>query len=161
MRTIKYFSLMLSVATLTAVAGCTVKDVDTPALAGPSTFANNIVMTANTNTLVQDGVSQALITIKATDAAGNLKNIPLRADITVDGTGPGLRPPQHEDADREHYAADLHGTGLLSAGSRAGRPDRHHRGDADGLPVISVRRFRANWTFAWCRRASFSRPTRT
>ncbi len=68
------------------MAGCTVKDVDTPALAGPSTFANSIVMTANTNTLVQDGVSQALITIKATDAAGNLKNIPLRAEITVDGT---------------------------------------------------------------------------
>lgn len=86
MRTMKYFSLMLSVATLTAMAGCTVKDVDLPALAGPSTFANNIVMTASTNTLVQDGVSQALITIKATDAAGNLKNIPLRADITVDGT---------------------------------------------------------------------------
>ncbi len=86
MRTMKYFSLLLSVAALTAVAGCTVKEVDMPALAGPSTFANNIVMTANTNTLVQDGVSQALITIKATDAAGNLKNIPLRADITVDGT---------------------------------------------------------------------------
>lgn len=86
MRTIKYFSLMFSVATLSAVLGCTVKDVDTPALAGPSTFANNIVMTANTNTLVQDGVSQALISIKATDAAGNLKNIPLRADITIDGT---------------------------------------------------------------------------
>jgi chitodextrinase len=82
----KHFSLLLSVAALTAVAGCTVKEVDMPALAGPSTFANNIVMTANTNTLVQDGVSQALITIKATDAAGNLKNIPLRADITVDGT---------------------------------------------------------------------------
>ena len=86
MRTIRYFSLMFSVATLSAVVGCTVKDVDMPALAGPSTFANNIVMTASTNTLVQDGVSQALITIKATDAAGNLKNIPLRADITIDGT---------------------------------------------------------------------------
>jgi PKD repeat protein len=77
---------MFSVATLSAVVGCTVKDVDMPALAGPSTFANNIVMTASTDTLVQDGVSQALITIKATDAAGNLKNIPLRADITIDGT---------------------------------------------------------------------------
>ena len=86
MRTLKYFSLMLSVATLSAMVGCTVKDVDMPALAGPSTFANNIVMSANTDTLVQDGVSQALITIKATDAAGNPKNIPLRADITVDGT---------------------------------------------------------------------------
>ena len=86
MRTTKYFSLMLSAAVLSVVAGCTVKDVDLPALAGPSTFANNIVLTASTTTLVQDGVSQALITIKATDAAGNLKNIPLRADITVDGT---------------------------------------------------------------------------
>ena len=86
MRTIKNFSLIFSAATLSAVVGCTVKDVDMPALAGPSTFANNIVMTANTNTLVQDGVSQALISIKATDAAGNLKNIPLRAEITIDGT---------------------------------------------------------------------------
>jgi len=38
MRTTTYVSL-LGAAVLVAVAGCTVKDVDQPALAGPSTFA--------------------------------------------------------------------------------------------------------------------------
>lgn len=84
MRTTTYL-LTIAAAALTLITGCTVKDVDAPALAGPSTFANNLVLRSSTDTLIQDGVSQAVITITATDANGNPKNIPLRADITVDG----------------------------------------------------------------------------
>ena len=84
MRTPTYL-LTFAAAALTLITGCTVKDVDAPALAGPSTFANNLVLRSSTDTLIQDGVSQAVITITATDPAGNAKNIPLRADITVDG----------------------------------------------------------------------------
>lgn len=84
MRTTTHF-LTLAAAALTLLSGCTVKDVDVPALSGPSTFANNIILRSNTDTLIQDGVSQAVITITATDANGNPKNIPLRADITVAG----------------------------------------------------------------------------
>jgi PKD repeat protein len=84
MRTTTYL-FTIAAAALTLISGCTVKDVDAPAFSGPSTFANNIILRSSTDTLIQDGVSQAVITITATDANGNAKNIPLRADITVDG----------------------------------------------------------------------------
>lgn len=66
-------------------SACTVKSVDVPVLSGPSTFATSILLRANTDTLIMDGFSQAVITITATDANGAAKNIPLRADISVGG----------------------------------------------------------------------------
>lgn len=78
-------TLLSGLAALAFVTGCTVKDVDTPALAGPSTFANSIVMTANKSSLRQDGRDQAVIDVRATDSTGAPKNLRLRADITVGG----------------------------------------------------------------------------
>jgi len=66
-------------------SACTVKDVEVPALSGPSTFATSILLNASTDTLLMDGVSQAVISITAVDSKGTPKNIPLRADITVGG----------------------------------------------------------------------------
>ena len=67
-------------------AGCTVKEVDVPALAGPSTVGYSIDLQSNTNTVIQDGVSQARITITARDHMGQPMNgRPLRAEIRVDG----------------------------------------------------------------------------
>ena len=54
MRTTK-LSLIAAVAA-TAFAACTVKDVDTPPLAGPSSLARTIIMVADRDTLLQDGV---------------------------------------------------------------------------------------------------------
>ena len=54
MRTTTFVTL-LGAAALAAVAGC-VKDVDQPALAGPSTFAHSIIMVADRDTLTQNGV---------------------------------------------------------------------------------------------------------
>ena len=51
MRTFTAFTLICAAA-LTA-AGCTVKDIDAPALAGPSTLAHSIQMTADRDTLTQ------------------------------------------------------------------------------------------------------------
>ena len=70
---------------LPAVAGCTVKDVDQPALAGPSTFANSITMVADRDTLTQNGVDFTDIRITALGPDGQSENIPLRAQIYVDG----------------------------------------------------------------------------
>lgn len=68
------------------LAGCTQR-VEIPALAGPSTVGYAIVLTANTDTLIQDGVSSATIEITARDGAGQLINgRPLRAAILIDGT---------------------------------------------------------------------------
>ena len=76
----------LAISTVLFLAGCTVKDVDVPALAGPSTIAYSIDLQSNTNTVTQDGLSQARITITARDHNGQPMNgRPLRAEIRVDG----------------------------------------------------------------------------
>ncbi len=73
-------------AVVLSFAGCTVKEVDVPPLAGPSTIGYSIDLQSNTNSLIQDGVSQAMITITARDHMGQPMNSrPLRAEIRVDG----------------------------------------------------------------------------
>jgi PKD repeat protein len=76
---------LLGVAALVAVAGCTVHDVDQPALAGPSTFAHSIILVADRNTLTQNGADFVDIRITSLSPNGQSENIPLRAQIFVDG----------------------------------------------------------------------------
>ena len=83
MRTTTFVSL-LGVAALVVSAGC-VKDVDEPAFAGPSTFANSIIMVAERNTLTQNGADFTDIRITALGPDGQSLSIPLRAQIYVDG----------------------------------------------------------------------------
>jgi PKD repeat protein len=83
MRTTTYVSL-LGIAALVASAGC-VKDVDAPAFAGPSTFANSIIMVAERDTLQQNGSDFTDIRITALGPDGQSLSIPLRAQIYVDG----------------------------------------------------------------------------
>jgi PKD repeat protein len=85
MRTITHVSL-LGAAALTALAGCTVKDVDQPPLAGPSTFAHQITMVADRDALTQNGVDSANIRITAIGPNGQAENIALHAQVFVDGT---------------------------------------------------------------------------
>lgn len=83
MRTTK-LSLIAAVAA-TAFAACTVKDVDTPSLAGPSSLARTIIMQADRDTLVQDGVQEAAIRLTAVVQPGQSENVRLRAQVLVDG----------------------------------------------------------------------------
>jgi len=84
MRTSKLY--LIAALALSISAACTTKDVEIPALAGPSTLAYSIMLTANTDTLIQDGVSSATIEIIARDPAGQLINgRQLRAEIVVGG----------------------------------------------------------------------------
>src|ERR671912_701301 len=83
MRTTTYVSL-LGIAALSVLAGC-VKDVDQPAFAGPSTFANSILMVAERDTLQQNGVDFTDIKITALGPDGQSIALPLRAQIYVDG----------------------------------------------------------------------------
>jgi hypothetical protein len=69
---------------ITVLAGCT-KDVEIPSLAGPSTMARSIVMTANKDTLFQNGVDFVDIAITSTSPTGQSQAVQLRAEITVDG----------------------------------------------------------------------------
>ncbi len=68
---------------LALLAGCTVKDVEPPSLAGPSTLARAITMTANKDTLFQNGVDFVDILVTSTSPTGQSQNIPLRAEIFV------------------------------------------------------------------------------
>ena len=77
------FVSLLGAAAL-AAAGC-VKDVDQPALAGPSTFAHSIVMVADRDTLTQNGVDFTDIRITSLSPSGTSENVQLRAQIYVDG----------------------------------------------------------------------------
>src|SRR5688572_27608239 len=83
MRTIKLSLVTALVAS--AFAGCTVKKVDTPALSGPSSLARTIIMTADRDTLLQDGSQEASIRLTAQVQPGQSENVRLRAQVFVDG----------------------------------------------------------------------------
>jgi PKD repeat protein len=76
--------LTLSVAALLATVGC-VKSVEQPPLAGPSTYAHSILMTATTDTLTINGVDSTDITITSISPTGQSENIPLRAQTYING----------------------------------------------------------------------------
>jgi PKD repeat protein len=79
------FTILLT-AVVVSFAACTVKEVDQPSVAGPSTVGYSIDLQSNTNTLIQDGLSQARIVINARDHMGQPMNgRPLRAEIRVGG----------------------------------------------------------------------------
>jgi PKD repeat protein len=83
MRTIKLS--LIAAAAAASIAGCTVKDVDTPPLAGPSSLARTIMMVADRDTLIQDGVQEASIRLTAIVQPGQSENVRLRAEVVVDG----------------------------------------------------------------------------
>jgi PKD repeat protein len=67
---------------------CVVHQSDqAPPLAGPSTFAQSISVTAIPDLITQDGESQAAINVRVFDANGQpMSAIPVRVDILVGGT---------------------------------------------------------------------------
>lgn len=73
-------------AMLLVLAGCTLKNQDPPALAGPSEFGTSLSMTASPDTIVQDGASQSVIAIVARDPNNQaVPNLSLRVDVVVNG----------------------------------------------------------------------------
>jgi chitodextrinase len=77
--------LLVAAIAVTTFTACTVKDVDTPPLAGPSSLARTIIMVADRDTLLQDGTSEAAITLRAQVQPGQSENVRLRAQVFVDG----------------------------------------------------------------------------
>jgi PKD repeat protein len=63
-------ALVLTPLVTTIAAGCSVSKQEAPALSGPSEFGTSIVLSASPELLVQDGVSQSVITATARDTAG-------------------------------------------------------------------------------------------
>lgn len=79
---------LITFAVLTvAVAACTTKKTEPPALSGPSVFGTALVVTASPSLLPQDGQSTSQIVIQAHDGNNQpVRNLSLRADIVVGGT---------------------------------------------------------------------------
>lgn len=79
------FITVTGVLALALWAGCTVKQVEPPSVAGPSTLARAITMVANKDTLFQNGVDFVDILVTSSSPTGQPQNIPLRAEIMVGG----------------------------------------------------------------------------
>ncbi len=79
------FVTVTGVLALALWAGCTVKQVEPPSVAGPSTLARAITMVANKDTLFQNGVDFVDILVTSSSPTGQQQNIPLRAEIMVGG----------------------------------------------------------------------------
>jgi PKD repeat protein len=62
------------VSALALSLGCTVHGTDTPALTGPSEAALSVGVTVSPDTVVQDGKSQAVVTVTAFDVNGQVKS---------------------------------------------------------------------------------------
>jgi PKD repeat protein len=75
---------MVAAAALALLPGC-VKSVDVPAFAGPSTFAHAILLQVDRSVLTQNGVDFTDIRVTSTGPNGQSENIPLRAQVFVDG----------------------------------------------------------------------------
>jgi len=72
---------------LVTMGGCTMKKQEAPGLSGPSEFGTSISVALTPDILDQDGASQSVITVTARGPNGApLANLPLRAEIIVDGT---------------------------------------------------------------------------
>jgi PKD repeat protein len=77
---------LIAVASI-LVSGCTVHQMETPSVAGPSEFALSVTVTATPDNITQDGFSQSTIMIVARDANGQaLPNVQLQLAVEVDGS---------------------------------------------------------------------------
>ena len=73
-------------AAVLAIAGCTLDKQQAPPLAGPSTFALSLQISASPDILSQDGHSQSSIDIVARDANSQpVRGLTLKVDVAVGG----------------------------------------------------------------------------
>ena len=69
-----------------ALAGCVLREDETPPLTGPSEFGQSIRVSASPDVLPTDGISASLITVTARDAYGRpLRGLSLRGEVTANG----------------------------------------------------------------------------
>ena len=82
-RALRTFAVLLAVA---AAAGCTVKETNPPALAGPSELGLSLALQATPDVLTQDGSAQAQVVVTARDPNGQpVRNLGVRVEITQGG----------------------------------------------------------------------------
>jgi PKD repeat protein len=77
--------VLLATVASTAFSACTVKSSEAPPLAGPSTFAKDLNLKASPDILIQNGVSESVISVEAKDPTGKGIAMTLRAEIQING----------------------------------------------------------------------------
>lgn len=81
----RFFAVAAALAAA-LLSGCTMQEVQPPAVTGPSEYGTSVVVQTIPDVLQQDGASQSLITITARDPNGQpVRSLSLRAEIRVDG----------------------------------------------------------------------------
>ena len=79
--------LTLVATALAVVTACSVKNFEAPPVAGPSSFAKDLYLTATPDILTQNGVDQAQVSVNAKGPNGSpVAGLQLRAEIRVNGT---------------------------------------------------------------------------
>jgi PKD repeat protein len=82
----RFFTTFCAVtAAALIVGGCTMKKQEAPDLSGPSEFGTSIVVSVSPDILTQDGVSQSMVTVSASDPNGPKRGLTLRVEINVGG----------------------------------------------------------------------------
>lgn len=78
---------VVTISLAAVAAGCEVSSPDTPSVSGPSEFGTSITLSASPEVLAQDGVSQAVITAFARDAASRpIKGLTIRWNASASTT---------------------------------------------------------------------------
>ena len=110
------------------------KSEEAPPFTGPSEFGKSVNVTVTPDAIVQDGASQSVVTVTALGVnAQPLANIPLRAEIRVDGV-----PTDFGSLSARNIVTDGNGRATLVYTAPATRPgaaidtpdDRADRRDA-------------------------------
>ena len=95
-----------------AGSACTMKNQEAPPLTGPSEYATSVNVAPSPDILTQDGASQSVVTVTVCDANGQpLRNVSMRAEISVDGKDGRLRQPvgaEHRHRQRRPRHVRLH-----------------------------------------------------
>jgi PKD repeat protein len=78
--------LIISLALVAFVSGCTTKETSAPPLTGPSEFALRIALQSIPDSILQDGASQAAIEVQATGPDGRaVRALALRIETELNG----------------------------------------------------------------------------
>jgi PKD repeat protein len=80
------FAIIIPLAAITALAGCTTEKTPAPPMTGPSEFALRLALQSIPDSILQDGASQSAIQIEATGADGRpVRGLGLRLEMQADG----------------------------------------------------------------------------
>ncbi len=81
---VRMYRALIVVAAIALASGCSIKKSERPTLTGPSEMGLSLNITANPDTLTQDGFSQARVVVLALDGNGQpIRGLPLHVEASA------------------------------------------------------------------------------